>query len=290
MPLPPWRRPASRLRRRPQKKRFAGRLTHYADHFWLLFEDEKLVSLCGRLCDRYPDLTDEMYADASLHDAHGAWQMIFGVNTLPEYRKQGLAGQLLPPGHRRCKGSGPQGAGAHLRDRLVHYYAGFGFVSEGRFRLHPRRRGVVPDAADLLNFLQKHRPSATATTASRCSTSTPSARPTRTPWTRPSTARCMSRTWRRSATCSGSTHPATGRPCGPRGGTLIEKRPYLFDALEQMLAIGEEGGGGGGASWGGGGGGAGAGGGGAPPPAVPPARQRAGAVRRARLLRGAARG
>ena len=31
-----------------------------------------------------PDLTDEMYADASLHDAHGAWQMIFGVNTLPE--------------------------------------------------------------------------------------------------------------------------------------------------------------------------------------------------------------
>ena len=26
------------------KEEFAGRLTHYADHFWLLFEDEKLVS------------------------------------------------------------------------------------------------------------------------------------------------------------------------------------------------------------------------------------------------------
>ena len=25
------------------------------------------------------------------------------------------------------------------------------------------------------------------------------------------------RTWRRSATCSGSTRPATGRPCGPHG-------------------------------------------------------------------------
>ena len=36
-------------------------------------------------------------------------------------------------------------------------------------------------------------------------------------WTPPSTARCTSRTWRRSATCSGSTRPVTVRPCGPRG-------------------------------------------------------------------------
>ena len=77
------------------KEEFAGRLTHYADHFWLLFEDEKLVSFVDGFVTDTPDLTDEMYADASLHDAHGAWQMIFGVNTLPEYRKQGLAGQLL---------------------------------------------------------------------------------------------------------------------------------------------------------------------------------------------------
>ena len=77
------------------KEEFAGRLAHYADHFWLLFEDEKLVSFVDGFVTDTPDLTDEMYADASLHDAHGAWQMIFGVNTLPEYRKQGLAGQLL---------------------------------------------------------------------------------------------------------------------------------------------------------------------------------------------------
>ena len=57
---------------------FAGRLTHYADHFWLLFEDEKLVSFVDGFVTDTPDLTDEMYADASLHDAHGAWQMIFG--------------------------------------------------------------------------------------------------------------------------------------------------------------------------------------------------------------------
>ena len=94
------------------KEEFAGRLAHYADHFWLLFEDEK-------------------YADASLHDAHGAWQMIFGVNTLPEYRKQGLAGQLLRRAIADAKAQGRRGLVLTCKDRLVHYYAGFGFVSEG---------------------------------------------------------------------------------------------------------------------------------------------------------------
>ena len=78
-----------------------------------------------------PDLTDEMYADASLHDAHGAWQMIFGVNTLPEYRKQGLAGQLLRRAIADAKAQGRRGLVLTCKDRLVHYYAGFGFVSEG---------------------------------------------------------------------------------------------------------------------------------------------------------------
>ena len=111
--------------------KFAGRLTHYADHFWLLFEDEKLVSFVDGFVTDTPDLTDEMYADASLHDAHGAWQMIFGVNTLPEYRKQGLAGQLLRRAIADAKAQGRRGLVLTCKDRLVHYYAGFGFVSEG---------------------------------------------------------------------------------------------------------------------------------------------------------------
>ena len=113
------------------KEEFAGRLTHYADHFWLLFEDEKLVSFVDGFVTDTPDLTDEMYADASLHDAHGAWQMIFGVNTLPEYRKQGLAGQLLRRAIADAKAQGRRGLVLTCKDRLVHYYAGFGFVSEG---------------------------------------------------------------------------------------------------------------------------------------------------------------
>lgn len=110
---------------------FAGRLSHYAGHFWLLFEDGRLVSFVDGMVTNRPDLTDEMYADASLHDPAGEWQMIFGVNTLPEFRRRGLAGQLLRRAIADAKAQGRKGLVLTCKDRLVHYYASFGFVSEG---------------------------------------------------------------------------------------------------------------------------------------------------------------
>ena len=78
------------------EKDFAARLAVYPNHFWLLEEDDgTLVSFVNGLVTDEPLLRDEMYADASLHNEHGAWQMIFGVNTLPQYRRRGLAGQVL---------------------------------------------------------------------------------------------------------------------------------------------------------------------------------------------------
>lgn len=66
-----------------------------------------------------------------MHDAHGAWQMIFGVNTLPDYRRHGYAGQLLERAIADARAQGRRGLVLTCKDRLVHYYAKFGFVSEG---------------------------------------------------------------------------------------------------------------------------------------------------------------
>ena len=65
------------------------RLAAYADHFWLLFDGDKLVSFVDGMVSATPVLTDEMYEDPTLHDPKGDWQMIFGVNTIPDYRKRG---------------------------------------------------------------------------------------------------------------------------------------------------------------------------------------------------------
>ena len=110
---------------------FAGRLAHYANHFWLLFEDGQLAAFVDGFCTDWPDLTDEMYADASLHRENGAWQMIFGVNTIPACRRQGYAGQLLQQAIADARAQGRKGLVLTCKEALVHYYAKFGFANEG---------------------------------------------------------------------------------------------------------------------------------------------------------------
>ena len=72
-----------------------------------------------------------MYADASFHNEGGAWQMIFGVNTLPAYRKRGLAGQVLERVIADAKVQGRKGCVLTCKDQLIHYYEKFGFQNEG---------------------------------------------------------------------------------------------------------------------------------------------------------------
>ena len=110
---------------------FAGRLQQYGDHFWLLWEGERLLAFVDGFCTDWPDLTDEMYADASLHRENGAWQMIFGVNTIPTCRRQGYAGQLLQQAIADARAQGRKGLVLTCKEALVHYYAKFGFVNEG---------------------------------------------------------------------------------------------------------------------------------------------------------------
>ena len=113
------------------KEEFSQRLSHYADHFWLMFEDGALISFVDGFVTDCPDLTDEMYADAALHDENGAWQMIFGVNTRPSHRGRGCAGRLIEQAVADARTQGRKGLVLTCTDALVSYYARFGFVDEG---------------------------------------------------------------------------------------------------------------------------------------------------------------
>ena len=113
------------------EENFARRLAHYADHFWLLFEGDRLVSFVDGFVTDIPDLDDEMYADASLHNENGAWQMIFGVTTLPTHRRRGYAARLLETAIADARTQGRKGLVLTCKDHMVHYYAKFGFLDEG---------------------------------------------------------------------------------------------------------------------------------------------------------------
>ena len=110
---------------------FEHRLSHYVDHFCLMFDESKLIAFVDGMVTDAADLTDEMYERAELHKESGAWQMIFGVNTIPEYRKHGYAGDLIKRAISDAKAQGRKGLVLTCKDKLIHYYAKFGFVNEG---------------------------------------------------------------------------------------------------------------------------------------------------------------
>ena len=107
------------------------RLTVYPDHFWLLWENDTLVGFVNGMVTDEPDLSDEMYDDASMHNPDGKWQMIFGVDTIPEYRRQGCAGKVLSRVIEDARKQGREGLVLTCKDKLIHYYAKFGFENEG---------------------------------------------------------------------------------------------------------------------------------------------------------------
>lgn len=113
------------------REEFAERLKYYKDHFWLMFDGGRLVAFVDGMVTSQKDLTDEMYEKAELHEEQGDWQMIFGVNTIPAYRRRGLAEQLLKRAIADAKAQGKKGLVLTCKDKLIHYYAKFGFENEG---------------------------------------------------------------------------------------------------------------------------------------------------------------
>lgn len=113
------------------KESFRARLEVFADHFWLLWDGEELVSMVDGMVTQASDLTDEMYHDASLHDPDGKWLMILGVDTHPNYRRQGCAAQVMERAIADAKEQGRLGLVLTCKEELLPFYSQFGFQNEG---------------------------------------------------------------------------------------------------------------------------------------------------------------
>ena len=113
------------------RERIAARVDRFGNHFWLLFEDGRLASFVDGMVTDQPDLTDDLYDDAGRHDESGAWQMIFGVDTAPAYRRRGYAARLLERAIDDARAQGRRGLVLTCKERMVRYYARFGFIDEG---------------------------------------------------------------------------------------------------------------------------------------------------------------
>ena len=108
------------------------RLEIFPQHFLVLCDGSgQAVAFIDGFVTNEPDLTDEMYENAELHKESGAWQMIFGLTTLPEYRRRGHASSLLNQFIAAARSEGRKGVVLTCKESLISFYEKFGFVNEG---------------------------------------------------------------------------------------------------------------------------------------------------------------
>lgn len=113
------------------KEQFKERLTIYPNHFYLLIEDNKIISFVNGFVTDLPNLEDIMYEKATMHNEQGNWQMIFGLNTLPEYQHKGKATIIMNYFIKIAQKEHRQGLVLTCKKELIPFYSKFGFQSEG---------------------------------------------------------------------------------------------------------------------------------------------------------------
>lgn len=109
----------------------ANRIAEHPDDVWLLFDGDELASSVTACATDHPDITDENYADATLHTDDGDWQKVLSVITDPDHRSKGYASKLLEECIASAKKQGKAGLVLACKDHKIGYYEKLGFVSEG---------------------------------------------------------------------------------------------------------------------------------------------------------------
>ena len=85
----------------------------------------------GGTTDR-PYLPDEFYHNEKLHKPDGAYQTVFGLNVLPEYRRHGIARQLVEEFLSMAEKRGKKAVILTCKEHMISYYEKRGFVNYGR--------------------------------------------------------------------------------------------------------------------------------------------------------------
>jgi ribosomal protein S18 acetylase RimI-like enzyme len=113
------------------RESFLQRLKTFPDSFFVAETEEGIIGFVNGCVTNDEVICDEMFASDSLHVPDGKYQSIFGLDVHPDYRNKGIAGELMNHMIKAAKEAGRKGLILTCKERLIHYYESFGYVSEG---------------------------------------------------------------------------------------------------------------------------------------------------------------
>ena len=115
------------------EKSFRERFESFPENFLVaeIKKEKKIIGFINGCTYDKPDLPDILYEKANLHKKDGDYQTVFGLDTIPEYRRQGVAAHLMNVLIDLSKKRGKKGIVLTCKDYLVHYYEKFGYKNQG---------------------------------------------------------------------------------------------------------------------------------------------------------------
>lgn len=113
------------------KSSLEQRIKTFPDSFLVAEIDWKIIGFINGCVTNEMTIYDELFSDSSLHKPNGDYQAIFGLDVIPDYRKHGIAAQLMNHMIETAKSAGQKGLILTCKDELLHYYLKFGFKNKG---------------------------------------------------------------------------------------------------------------------------------------------------------------
>lgn len=113
------------------KASFEERIKTFPECFYVAETGGTIIGFINGCIIKETAIYDELFSNAALHVPDGAYQTIFGLDVIPEYRNQGIAAQLMSHFIKISNLGGRKGVILTCKKNLVHYYSKFGFENQG---------------------------------------------------------------------------------------------------------------------------------------------------------------
>lgn len=113
------------------REAFKERIAAFPESFLVAEADGIVIGFINGCVTNSPVIYDELFHSTQHHIPDGKNLTVFGLNVIPEYRRQGIAAQLMNHFIQLAKNTGRNSVILTCKDRFIHYYESFGYVNNG---------------------------------------------------------------------------------------------------------------------------------------------------------------
>lgn len=107
------------------------RFSAFSENFLMAVVDEKIVGFINGATIANKTISDEMYENVDLHQAHFPYQSVFGLDVLPAFRHKGIAHSLMHAFIDLANVRHKKGMVLTCKEELISFYQQFGYVCLG---------------------------------------------------------------------------------------------------------------------------------------------------------------